>query len=202
MTTTTLLLWSGVGGDVSPDVFHLDQLIGRRLQARGYRGTRDPKLCTYVSTSRNQALDYALDGREDHLRLARPSEGAILSWCPDHPDLLMSFDDYLRRMDRHSPESFWDWSMQAFLDDIRGSIDTVETYLRLKRQKRNVTRLVDAFLEEVHILETMVSSTTDLAQALSTHKGEIWITGPCSLEPILPLATQETPDTPLQTVTG
>lgn len=63
------MIYMGLGGSWTPHCPNIDVMISQRLKARGFVGTRDEKFCLYGSTLKDQALEYARDEDEAHLRV-------------------------------------------------------------------------------------------------------------------------------------
>jgi hypothetical protein len=173
------MLYMGTGGSFSPHTPLIDAMMGKRLQARGFAGTRDETICLYGSLSKDHALEYARDEQESYLKILEPQAGAVVSWVPGSRDLLLRFSTHLgelrwRGVDRHNGVKFG-----SLVRDISGDVDIAETYLRLGRQKRAIAAILDHFLDGIEVCEHRVDGTQDLADVLSGHTGEIWITGPC-----------------------
>lgn len=97
------MLYMGVGGDWSPDCPLIDVLISEHLKARGFTGTRDERICLYGSTIKEQALDYARDGEESHLKVLEPQTGCVVSWIPSMKDMLLNFGTHLNELRWDNP---------------------------------------------------------------------------------------------------
>lgn len=182
------MIYMGIGGDFAPHTPYLDALIGHRLQARGFLGTRDESICLYGAMSKHHALEYALDNDEAHLRVLQPEAGTVVSWGYNVHDLLLDFESHLRDMHWNEVYRYRDIRFESLVRDIAGDVNIAETYVRLGRQKRAIGGMIDLFLDDLEILEHTVVDEAGLKEALGAHTGELWITGPCvvhSYEPSL-----------------
>ncbi len=187
------MIYMGTGGSFAPNTPHLDALIGQRLQARGFLGTRDESICLYGSMSKPHALEYALDNDEAHLRMLQPEAGAVVSWGYNVHDLLLDFASHLRDMHWGEIYRYRDIRFERLVRDIAGDVDIAETYVRLGRQKRAIGGMIDLFLDDIEILEHTVVDEDGLKEALGTHTGELWITGPCLVHAYEPSALTAAP---------
>jgi hypothetical protein len=181
------MLYMGVGGDWSPDCPLIDILISQRLQARGFVGTRDEKICLYGSTIKEQALDYARDGAETHLKVLEPQVGCVISWVPTMKDMLLNFGTHLHDLRYDDTPQYRGVKFGALVRDIAGDLDIAETYLRLGRQKRAIGAMIDSFLEPLEIREQCLDHDIDIEALLEFHQGEVWITGRCLVHDFDPL---------------
>jgi hypothetical protein len=173
------MIYMGLGGSWSPDCPLIDVMIGQRLQARGFAGTRDEKICLYGSTSKEQALEYARNGDEAHLKVLELQPGCVVSWVPSMRDMLLNFGTHLAELHWHGTTQYRGVKFGALVRDIAGDIDIAETYLRYGRQKRAIGAMIDSFLDLLMIMEHVVDETTDLDELLDGHVGEVWVTGHC-----------------------
>ena len=177
---TQVCLWKGIGAGFSPDPVLIDDLIGKRLRKGGHKGTRTRGKCTFASTSKNQAEDYA-DG-PDTLMKVIPQSGAIVSWVKGEADLIMAFEDFLR-------QERWgdaDWATPRGRDiifDVMGCIATFERYVRIIPRSRVLPAIVDEFVSRLCVREIAYQCSDQISAALNEHNGEVWITGPCQLVP-------------------
>ena len=163
----------------SPDCPLIDVLISQRLQARGYVGTRDEKICLYASTSMEQALDYARDGEEAYLKVLEPAVGCVVSWVPSMGDMLLKFGTHLDHLRWQGITQYRGVKFGALVRDISGDLGIAETYLRYGRQKRALGAMIDSFLDPLEIMEHVVTADTDIEEVIDGHSGELWITDPC-----------------------
>ncbi|MCS4089323.1 hypothetical protein [Rhizobium sp. BK176] len=173
------MIYMGSGGSWSPDCPLIDVMIGQRLQARGFAGTRDERICLYGSTIKEQALEYARNGDEAHLKVLELQQGCVVSWVPSMRDMLLHFGNHLSELHWNGTTQYQGVNFGALVRDIAGDIDIAETYLRFGRQKRAIGAMIDSFLEPLVIMEHVVDDTTDLDAVLGGHVGEVWVTGPC-----------------------
>jgi hypothetical protein len=180
------MIFMGTGGDFAPYTPHIDALMGLRLRARGFRGTRDESVCLYGSLSRDHALEYARDEKEEFLRILSPQPGAVVSWAPGIHDLILKFEDHLRKAYWGRQFSYGGLRFESLARDVAGDINIAETYLALGRQKKAIGAMIDMFLDEVHILEHVFIDNEALHAALAEHNGEVWITGPCLVSNYVP----------------
>jgi hypothetical protein len=180
------MIYMGQGGDYWPNSPRIEALMGDRLRARGYEGTRDMSVCLYGTRSKEHALEYARDEDEAHLRTLRPQPGSVVSWSPGAKDLLLRFENHLRDMHWYQRFSYKGMRFESLVRDIAGDVGIAETYLSLGRQKKALGAMIDMFLDEIEIIEHKVVDEAGLAAALGDHQGEIWITGPCFIDPYEP----------------
>lgn len=173
------MLFTGVGGNWSPDCPRIDVLISSRLKRRGFEGTRDETVCLYASTLKSQALDYAKDGDESHLKIVEPQSGSVISWVPGLSDMLLDFGSHLSDMYWGGVHHYRGLKFGALVRDIAGDLDIAETYLSLGRQKRALGAMVDSYLDRVDVREIKIAGCPDIAEVIGEHEGEVWITGPC-----------------------
>lgn len=175
------MIYMGVGGSYWPDSPRIDKLIGDRLRARGFKGTRDETVCLYGTRSFEHALEYARNEDIAHLRVLAPQSGAVVSWSPGSRDLLLRFARHLRDVHIYGRFSYKGIGFESLARDIAGDVDIAETYLSYGRQRRKIAAMVDMFLDEVELREHTVTDEDDLFAALGEHEGELWITGPCEV---------------------
>lgn len=176
-----IALYHGKGSDYHPRVPRLDKLLSDRLQALGFETKRYGDNCSFASTSRGQASDYARD--DDHLFEIEPLETASVMLVVDCKDMVLKFEGWLREQAIWGPTGA---SVRSrFLSDVQGDIGTVETYLRLDRMKNVISGLVDDFLSGFEIREIVVDSDTDLKAFLNGFDGEVVINGPTKMEPVM-----------------
>jgi hypothetical protein len=173
------MIYMGTGGDFAPHTPRIDALMGQRLQARGFLGTRDESVCLYGTSSMTQALEYARDEKEEHLRILSPQVGSVVSWASGVKDLLLMFELHLWEIHWGGRFSYNGIRFETLARDIAGDISIAETYLSYGRQKKAIGAMIDMFLDEVEIIEHKVINEADLADAIGDHQGEFWITGPC-----------------------
>jgi hypothetical protein len=173
------MIYMGTGGDFAPHTPRIDALMGKRLQARGFLGTRDEAVCLYGSRSMDQALEYARDEKEEHLRILTPRAGSVVSWASGVKDLLLMFELHLRDIHWNRRFSYKGIKFETLARDISGDISVAETYLSYGRQKKAIGAMIDMFLDEVDIIEHKVCDEAGLMDAIGEHRGELWITGPC-----------------------
>ena len=173
------MLYMGVGGDWSPDCPLIDVLISERLKARGFAGTRDEKICLYGSTIKGQALDYARNGEESHLKVLEPQPGCVVSWVPSMKDMLLNFGTHLNELRYDRVPQYRGLKFGALIRDIAGDLDIAETCLRYGRQKRAISAMIDGFLDPLEIREHALEHDTELEELLDGHLGEVWVTGQC-----------------------
>lgn len=173
------MIYMGIGGDWSPHAPNIDILIGQRLKARGFAGSRDERGSLFGSQEKVHALEYARDGDEANLRVLEPQAGCVVSWVPGVRDMMLVFGTHLRDLRDRGVGQHGGVKFGTLIRDIAGDIDIAETYLRLGRQKRALGAVVDTLLDTLTVVEQVVGEDTDLDAVLGTHRGEIWITGPC-----------------------
>lgn len=185
------MIYMGTGGSYSPNTPRIDALMGQRLQARGFEGTRDETICLYGSLSKDHALEYARDEHESYLKILEPQAGAVVSWSPGSRDLLLKFENQLREMHWRGRFSYKGIRFESLVRDIAGDVDIAETYLSFGRQKKAIAAMLDMFLDDVVVVEHKVTDAAGLSLALGDHQGELWITGPClvsAYEPVVEMA--------------
>ncbi|NTF17730.1 hypothetical protein G6L37_04905 [Agrobacterium rubi] len=185
------MIYMGVGGDYWPDTPRIDAVMGSRLRARGFEGTRDEAICLYGTRSKLHALEYARDEHENHLRTLLPQPGSVVSWSPGSRDLLLRFENHLRDMHWSGRFSYKGLRFETLVRDIAGDLSVAETYLSYGRQKRAIGAMLDMFLDEVEIVEHKVADEKGLFAALGDHEGELWITGPCLVTAYAPASTED-----------
>lgn len=175
-------IWTGTGADFSPDPVLLDTLIGKRLQARGFKGSRDIKKCLFATTDYEQALHYARDDRPDHVFTVEIMPGATVSWGIGASDFLFRLEDLYR-------DNFWNGEFthhgkncSTLMRDCGSEFSYLDVYLRHRRQKVAITHIVDSLLDRVEVKETVFTCQEALRHALDGHSGEIWVTGPHKLK--------------------
>lgn len=176
------MIYMGTGNDYWPKTPRIDALMGERLRARGFEGTRDAAKCLYGTRSMKHALEYARDEHESHLKVLAPQTGSVVSWSPGTRDLLLKFENHLRDMHWGSRFSYKAVKFESLVRDIAGDVTVAETNLSFGRQKKAIGAIIDMFLDTVEILEHKVSDEAGLVAALGDHQGEIWITGPCEVK--------------------
>ncbi len=175
---TELTLWKGLCVDFSPDPVKIDDLIGKRLRKSGLKGSRTRGKCTFASTCKSQAENYT-NGPGTLVQVA-PEPGAILTWSPDAADLILNFESFLS-------SARWDacaWATPRARDiihDVMGCISTFEEYLRMQPHSRVIPQIIDRWLDQISVYEVDFSTSERMAEDLSDHTGEVWITGPCRL---------------------
>lgn len=177
------MIYMGTGGYFAPHTPCIDALMGKRLQARGFLGTRDESVCLYGSRSIAHALEYARDEKEEHLRILEPQPGSVVSWAAGVRDLLLKFEIHLRDIRWERKFSYKGIRFETLGRDIAGDIGVAETYLAQGRQKKPIGAMIDMFLDEVEIIEHRVVDEGGLMEAIGDHQGELWITGPCLVHP-------------------
>lgn len=185
------MIYMGTGADYWPKTPRIDALMGERLRARGFEGTRDQAVCLYGTRSKKHALEYARDEHESHLRILMPQAGSVVSWSPGARDLLLCFENHLRDMHWGRLFSYKGQRFETLVRDIAGDVNVAETYLSFGRQKKAIGAMLDMFLDEIDIMEHKVVDEAGLFEALADHQGEIWITGPCLVIPFEPDLTHE-----------
>lgn len=168
------LMFRGVGGDWSPHADLVDDLMTRRMRARGFKGKRTGKRSIHVSTSLDQASGYS--GTSGKMFSVRPLTGAVITWVPQMADMLLSFQSFARRMT-------WESSCGPILRDAMGDVEILDTYLSMGRGKAEISRAIDSFLNELDAppTEFVVGQDDDVWERIGAHEGEIWITGPVEL---------------------
>lgn len=171
-------LYHGKGPlDFHPNVPAVDDLLTWALRERGFRGSRNE--CTWATTSFRQALSYAENEDPAFVFEAVPEPGAILSWARDTGDLILELEAWLR-------EAAWNRdprvSNQGLLKDVQGDIGVFDAYVARKSQ-RFVREVALAYVADLDMVEADWNDAESLAR-LAGHKGEVWITGPCRLEPM------------------
>jgi len=172
-------IFMGVGADYSPDTNLLDALITKRLQERGFTGSRDMDHCLYGSLSKGQAIRYARNESEEYLRLLIPEEGAVVTYAVGISDLILDFDGFCRELYWSGLTAGQAWA--EVLQDSMGHVETLETYLGLDAEIPGITAMVDHYLEGIEIRDIVLGQDDSLASFLEGHDGEIWITGPCKI---------------------
>jgi hypothetical protein len=156
-------------------------LLSERLQALGFQTKRYGDSCSFASTSKEQASDYARD--DDHLFEIEPLETASVMLVVDCKDMVLKFEGWLREQAIWGPTGA---SVRSrFLSDVQGDIATVETYLRLGRMKKVLSGLADDFLSRFEIREIVIESDIDLKAFLNGFDGEVVINGPTRMEPVM-----------------
>lgn len=170
-----MILYHGRGADFWPRSHDVEELLTGALKRAGKSGSRSDGL--FASTRRDQAIEYAANRCSDNLFVARPAPGSIVSWAPDHADLMISFEGWMndRRWERDAG------SLQALLSDIAGDIGTLEFYVHRKLQRRKIAAIADFFVRGLTIEEFVVDDDDELLDRLGDHSGEVWITGQCEL---------------------
>lgn len=173
------MLWRGTSGGVYPDPKKVDMMIGKEIIKNGYRGGRDGRKCTFASTQKDQALGYCAD--PSALRIVTPHIGSKITWFVDVPDVITTFQIYLRDL-------FWDsgsfgsgrtkQNSIALIDDVRGCVTTLNAYLDRGRQRRLISMMIENFVDCQCIREIVYDGSLD---ALKDHNGEVWINGGCDL---------------------
>jgi len=176
-TTPTLFHGSSAGNTYG--YLHADRMLTRRLRARGLKGARHGKKITFASTSSAQAREYAFS--ENHLYVAVPHPGSIITWATGIKDMVVCFETFLQERWRRSEYFFQGVDQYDLLSDTRGCLDTIGCYLSNRRQEAAVSRMIDTFFEECDIHEFIYQSARDLAR-LDGHQGEVSISGGCTLE--------------------
>lgn len=176
------MIFKGTGGSFAPDTPRVDALMGKRLQARGFAGTRDKSICLYGSTSKEHALEYARNGDEAHLKALYPQPGSIVSWVDGSRDLLLHFASHLSDMYWGGIYHYKGINFGSLVRDMAGTVDIAETYLSMGRQKRAIGAMIDLFLDDIEVRELLVDDLEALTDILSGHDGEVWITGPCMVK--------------------
>ena len=183
-------LWKGLGADFSPDPIHIDDLIGKRMRASGHKGTRTRGRCTFASTDRGQAECY-MAGPKD-LATVLPQPGSILTWSPNGGDLILAFEEFLRR--EQWEDAHWaSRRAREILMDVYGCISTFERYLINQPRSRAVVQIVDCWLQDLSIKEIVFEDYKQMTSALDTHSGEVWVTGPCQVARVSQTTDLETP---------
>ena len=178
----TIVLWKGMETDFYPNPVFLDALIGKRIRNRGFGGGRSKGKCTFASTNRAQAENYADTAKE--LRHVIPAAGATITWAHNTGDLILEFENFLRDLQWGTLHVRWPLkSIQTLLDDVQGDISTLEVYLSENRMKRAITVIVDRFLDNLDIREVTCDEHGKY-DLLREHAGEVWITGPCELRAV------------------
>lgn len=185
------MIYMGTGGDYWPNTPRIDALMGQRLRARGFEGTRDETICLYGTRSKKHALEYARDEHESHLRILTPQAGSVVSWSPGARDLLLRFENHLRDMHWGRRFSYKGQRFETLVRDIAGDVNVAETYLSYVRQKKAIGAMLDMFLDDITIVEHKVVDDVGLFDALGEHQGELWITGPCLVTAFEPDPTHE-----------
>lgn len=176
------MLYRGTGAVFSPYAPHIDAALGAGFRRKGFFGDRAPGKGTFASTDIDSAMQYV--GDDGGLFVVEPLAGAHLTWVKGVADLVLSMESWMRW------ESHGRLSRQArsLLADVSGDSAILDTYLALRRQRRAVAEIVDAFLAKLDIREILIDRRTDLAECLGSHRGEVWVTGPLRLESLpLPL---------------
>lgn len=166
----------GVAGSFTPEV---EKLIGLKLRERGFVGDQKKSDILYGSTDQEQALSRAKGNSEEFLKVLDPQEGAIVTWMPSEPDILLGFRRHAREMHERGVSRYKQIHIGTIVHDIAGDMDVMETYLHLGRQKRVIGAMIDDFLDKAEIRQHVVVESGDYVDALSGHEGEIWISGPC-----------------------
>ncbi len=178
-------LYMGVGGSWAPHADFVDALMTKRMALRGFKGKRTGKGSYHATPDKEQALDYARDNAESHLKIVNPEIGSIVTWVPGVGDMLLHFEKFAKDL-------FWERHPCPVLRDAQGSVDIFDTYLSLGRQKRAIGALIDLYLDTITPQEILIEEGTDLFAHLSGHDGEIWITGSLRIEDYLPVPEAET----------
>jgi hypothetical protein len=174
-----MMIYMGDGGHWAPHTPLLDALIGERLQARGFSGTRDERKCLFGAMTKKQAIDYARNGDPEFLKVLEPQAGSVVSWVPQQADMILQFGSHLSDLCWRGVYAHNGVKFEALMRDIQGDLDIAETYLRMGRQKKKLGAMVDHYLVDLNIVEHAVQDGDDLVSILDGHTGEVWITGPC-----------------------
>lgn len=180
-------LYRGFGGNWSPHADYVDDLMTKRMAARGFLGKRTGEGSLHVSPSFVQALDYAKDGRDTHVQVVTPSIGSTVTWVPGMADMLLSFGIFTKDL-------YWSGYRSDLLQDAQGDLDLLDTYLSMGRQKKAIGAFIDMFLDTLSPKEITIEAETDLWAALGEHTGEVWITGPCVCEAFVKVDPQPDED--------
>ena len=173
------MIYMGTGGDFAPHTPRIDALMGQRLRARGFLGTRDEAVCLYGTRSMAQALEYARDEKQEYLKILSPQAGSVVSWASGITDLLLMFELHLQEIHWGGRFSYKGVRFETLARDIAGDVSIAETYLFHGRQKKAIGAMIDMLLDEVDIIEHKVTDEASLMDAIGDHQGELWITGPC-----------------------
>lgn len=181
-------LWKGLCTGFSPDPRRIDDLIGKRLRKSGLKGTRTRGKCTFASTSRDQAENYA-DSPADLVNVL-PSPGSFVAWSPDAGDLVLSFQNFLGR-ERWRDASWASPAARDIIMDVMGCVITFEHYLMDRIEPEVTTEIVDYWLQEISVRECIYVSPEQLTRHLDGHMGEVWVTGGCKLVPLSPSTAQD-----------
>jgi len=175
------VFYRGMGAPYSHHAPHIDILLGDRLKARGFVGTRDSRKCVYAAVCLEHALEYTPDRDAPLLKSVRPLPGSVVTWVHGMRDMVISFENHLRRLAHDGVPGYNGVRFASLARDIQGDLDTAETYLRLGRQKKALSAMADSFLDRLDIREAAVDGNTDIEAVLDGHDGEIWINGPCEV---------------------
>lgn len=150
------MIWHGSGSSHSPNVPHIDRLLGERWQARGFTLPRVG--VTFATTQKKQAEDYAVKG----LYLIEPEPKTAIAWIPGVADVVLDFEWFLKDHDWDTPT----------LSDTQGDISIADIYAQ--DNNRDIIKVIDAFLDSCDLMEMPFQEAQSL---LHTHKGEVWLTG-------------------------
>ena len=178
-SATRTRIWRGTnGGAFYPNPVRIDALLGKRIQARGFQGSRMRPNAIFASTDINQAANY--HDKEDSAGPAQvtPLEGAYITWSCGIKDLILGLEAHIRDLYWHEKWIVGGKNRKALLTDTRGDLDTLETYLRENRQKSAITDMIESYLTTIEISEYRMKADGFHPIDLVTHVGEVWITGP------------------------
>lgn len=172
------MFYRGTGAFFSPDVPFVDEALTQGLARLGFSGSRSKKECVFAAVTKEHAVEYASEGG---LHSVVPLPGSTVTWAVGSTDMVLDFVSWLSsaRFEGGFPSH-----VMSFLRDVAGDVQVLDTYLALKRQKKAVAAVVDAYLSLLNIREVQVTEEDSLARQVGNHLGEVWITGPCSVEPL------------------
>ena len=178
MTAHHLPLYTGTGGSWSPHVPHLDALIDARLHKRAIKGRRTGPSSRHASPRQHQAQNYARGGSLEHVFRLSWEKGTLLTFIPHAADAILLLES-------HCTDLFWSGHSCPYLQDAQGDINTLETYLSLKRGRAAISRHIDSFLDSLATpCEHVLAPDTDPRDLLDGHSGEVWLTGKTTLHPL------------------
>lgn len=172
-------LYHGRGASFWPRSPAVEKLLTAALRRRGYEGSRAEGV--FASTAREQALRYALGESEDHLFVARPACGSVVSWVPGCGDLMLSFEGWLNEV-RWRAEG---GPLDPLLRDIAGDISILDVYLTRGLQDRKTAMIAARFVADLPVREAIVRDPDEVMDQIADHSGEVWITGSCDMIPAL-----------------
>ena len=174
------MFYRGQGTDFSPDVPFVDQALSQGLARMGFTGSRKKGEGIFAAVRESHARGYAGEAGEGMFSVV-PLPGATVTWVEGSTDLVLEFGAWLRSA---AYDVQFAGRIRPFLRDVQGDVNVFDTYISLKRQAKAVAAVVDAFLSELDVREVAVEDGRELS--IGGHDGEVWITGPCALEPIVP----------------